>query len=83
MEIGKPANRFYKIGMSVGLNGRLASHQCSSPFELYVACGYYVSNMRMEEMVLHQMFQEKRARGEWFLLDEEDLKVISARSLLI
>lgn len=76
-------NRFYKVGMSVGVRGRLSTHQGSSPFDLYVACAYYVGNMRAEEYALHQMFESKLVRGEWYALDYEDLKKIAARSLLV
>lgn len=75
--------RYYKIGMSSNFNNRLESHQGSSPFQIYVACVYFVGNMRDEERLLHDMFGNKRIRGEWFDLDIDDLKVISARSLLI
>ena len=75
--------RYCKIGMTADLGGRLKTHQCSSPFELFVACGYFVPNMRTEEAALHAAFADKRVRGEWFRLNEEDLKLISLRSLLV
>lgn len=75
--------RYYKIGMSSSFNHRLDSHKSSSPFDLCVACAYYVGNMRDEEHVLHVLFKDKRVRGEWFNLNEEDLKLISSRSLLV
>ena len=73
--------RYCKIGMTADFGGRLKTHQCSSPFELFVACGYFVPNMRTEEAALHAAFADKRVRGEWFQLNEEDLKLISLRSL--
>jgi len=76
-------NRFYKIGMAVGFNSRFSNHQCSTPFDICVACVYFVPNMRAEERSLHAMFAEKKVRGEWFKLDHEDLITISVRSLLI
>ena len=75
--------RYCKIGMTADFGGRLKTHQCSSPFELFVVCGYFVPNMRTEEAALHAAFADKRVRGEWFQLNEEDLKLISLRSLLV
>lgn len=75
--------RFYKIGMSSNFNSRVNAHQGSSPFDICVACAYYVGNMRSEERELHTMFSDKRVRGEWFQLDKDDLMKISLRSLLI
>lgn len=75
-------NRFYKIGRSVSFSDRLSTHQCSSPFEVFVACCYFVPNTRAEEMALHELFEEKRVRGEWFDLDQADLQSIASRSLL-
>ncbi len=75
--------RIYKIGLSKNPVQRMAQHQCSSPMEIMVACCYFTSNMQAEEKALHEMFGEKRVRGEWFSLDEEDLVVIAARSRLV
>jgi hypothetical protein len=76
-------SRFYKIGMSSNFNNRLDTHQGSSPFNICVACAYYVGNMREEERALHSMFENKRIRGEWFDLNEIDLTTIASRALLV
>lgn len=76
-------SRFYKIGMSSNFNNRLDTHQGSSPFNICVACAYYVGNMREEERALHLMFEDKRIRGEWFDLNATDLSIIASRSLLV
>lgn len=75
--------RFYKIGMAATFGARFQSHQCSSPFDICVACAYYVGNMRQEERELHAHFANKRVRGEWFRLSNDDLELISKRSLLV
>lgn len=75
--------RFYKIGMAGSFGARFNAHQCASPFSICVACAYFVGNMRLEEKVLHSMFAGKRVRGEWFLLDDEDIAAIAARAKLI
>lgn len=75
--------RFYKIGMAWAFTPRFQAHQCASPFDVCVACAYYVGNMRAEERHLHSIFSEKRVRGEWFKLSKDDLSMIARRSLLI
>jgi len=74
--------RYYKIGMAKNFNSRFNSHQCSSPFDICVAMAYFVGNMRKEENDLHRMFSEKRIKGEWFKLSDDDLKVIANRCLI-
>lgn len=80
--VSNGVNRFCKIGMTKHFSSRLDTHQCSSPFEVCVACCYFVGNMRLEERSLHLAYAEQRVRGEWFLLSDEDLRNIAARALL-
>lgn len=75
--------RFYKIGMASAFTPRFQAHQCASPFKIHVACAYYVADMRAEERALHAVFANKRVRGEWFALSEDDVRTISKRSALI
>ncbi len=60
----------YKIGKSIDPGRREKTLQSEDPgVELVWCCQErYVS-----EAVLHNEFRHKRARGEWFELDEEDL----------
>jgi hypothetical protein len=39
--------------------------------------------MYNEENELHELFDSKRIRGEWFKLDEADIAEIGRRSVLI
>lgn len=77
------SKRYYKIGMSSSFSARFETHQCASPFDVCVACAYFVGNMRTEERDLHALFNEKRIKGEWFQLDRCDLSLIASRSLLV
>lgn len=77
------SEQFYKIGLAKHFSSRLSTHQCSSPFEMLVACCYFVPNMRHEERALHSIYSGQRVRGEWFRLSHEDLGAISLRSLLV
>lgn len=74
--------RLHKIGMAKTFGDRLSQHQCSSPFEIRVACCYFVGNMRMEERELHDLFKGRHLRGEWYALTDDDLRLIARRSLL-
>jgi len=81
--IDNGVERFYKIGLAKNFSSRFGQHQCSSPFEICVALCYFTDDMRLEEKSLHAAFAEKRVRGEWFRLNDGDLKLISSRSLLV
>jgi hypothetical protein len=74
--------RIYKIGLAKNFSSRLSTHQCSSPFDIFVSIAYFVESMRLEERTLHAMFDDKRVRGEWFRLDKEDLESIARRSYI-
>lgn len=75
--------RFYKIGMASSFTARFGAHQCASPFNLCVACAYFVGNMRAEESYLHAEFADNRIRGEWFRLSGDDLELIAKRAKLV
>lgn len=75
--------RFYKIGMASSFTARFSAHQCASPFDLCVACAYFVGNMRAEEAYLHTEFADNRIRGEWFRLSDEDLELVAKRAKLV
>jgi len=73
-------DRFYKIGLAKVFSARFSAHQCASPFPVCVACAYFVGNMRLEEKSLHHIFADKKVRGEWFRLGDEDLDYIATRA---
>jgi len=74
--------RIYKIGLAKHFSSRFNQHQCSSPFDIFVSIAYFVENMRLEERTLHNMFDDKRVRGEWFKLNSDDLIEIAKRSYI-
>lgn len=75
--------RIYKVGMAKRFDARFDQHQCASPFDICVALCYFVGNMRTEERSLHAAFADKRVRGEWFRLGDEDLRSIAERAVLV
>lgn len=68
----------FKIGKSIDPAKRLAQFQIGSPdtvrFEVVIATG------RMSELEsnLHAQFKDKRIRGEWFMLSDEDVNFIKS-----
>lgn len=66
---------FYKIGTSKRPNERLKEFT-KLPFELESVICECIFGYQDIEMELHQKFYGKRVRGEWFLLNENDLEFI-------
>lgn len=76
-------DRFFKIGMAKAFTPRFMAHQCASPFDICVACAFFVGNMRTMERHLHDKFADKRVRGEWFKLTQKDIVEISKMAVLV
>lgn len=66
----------YKIGKAKELKDRVKTHQTSSPYETELVVGVVVEDYTKVERELHDLFAEKRVKGEWFTLDETDIKTI-------
>lgn len=81
--IDAPGERLYKIGMAARFCARFDAHQCASPFDIGVACAYFVGDMRAEERQLHAKFAHKRVRGEWFRLSDDDVRSLATRAVLV
>jgi hypothetical protein len=65
---------FYKIGKSVDWMARLHSPGFS-PYTKVIAI-LKASNRHQMELELHKKFESKRVKGEWFRLDQQDIKEI-------
>ena len=66
-------NGYYKIGKSNNPKFRERTLQSQEPDVELIAKWEVDSN---EEKLLHKKFKDKRVRGEWFALDEEDVNYI-------
>lgn len=66
----------YKIGISKNVKGRLSTLQNSNPVDMHIVSTCLSRWARRLEKELHQVFLEKRIRGEWFNLSENDVKYI-------
>ena len=67
---------YYKIGMAISIENRIKEMQTGNPHELNVVAKTRHSNARLFEKHLHAICQNNRIRGEWFDLDDYELKHI-------
>lgn len=78
---------FYKIGIANHVHGRSVEIGTQIPFEIEVVANYKpklvgfakydkTKAIRKIEKFLHHTFMSKRVKGEWFLLNDDDLKSI-------
>jgi hypothetical protein len=66
----------YKIGLSTDPEARRAAIQTGNPTPIRVFFDCWVPDKFAAEHELHTRFEEKRGQGEWFALDDADLKWI-------
>ena len=66
----------YKIGYAKSFYKRLKSYQTSLPYGPEVIKIIRSKNMRELEKELLNKYKEKRIRGEWFDLNEEDIQYL-------
>jgi len=67
------SNGFYKIGKSINPSIRESTLQAEKPSVTLI---FSYSATSKHERELHKMFAEKRLRGEWFRLNQDDLSQI-------
>ena len=68
----------YKIGRAVNPKARLKDIQIMNPYECVLVFSKQVSNAPTQERQLHKQYAHKRKHGEWFCLDDNDVKTIMA-----
>ena len=66
----------YKIGKTQDLTFRLAHFTIILPFEPILIHQISSGNISQTERDLHIKYKEKRVRGEWFDLSQEDIEAI-------
>jgi DNA-binding XRE family transcriptional regulator len=71
-------NGLVKIGATDKPRARLSTLSSGSPVPLELLHTIATNDMPWLEANLHRRFKEKRARGEWFRLTEEDLALLLA-----
>ena len=67
---------YHKIGKSKNPWRRRDDLQQNFPEEVELVTTIRTQDMTIEEQVLHDIFKDKRVRGEWFDLEEQDIRYI-------
>lgn len=67
-------NGLVKIGRTHNLERRFSALRAMSPVELELIASKFVNDAKEFEQNLHQVFDSKNVRGEWFDLAVADLK---------
>jgi len=69
-------NGLYKIGFAKSPSARVRTLQIGSPHPVRLVHILRTSSYKMIEHQLHGLFKKKCVRGEWFRLDQSDLRYI-------
>ena len=67
-------NEYYKIGISCTLGWRLNYLQCGNPYPLKLIDAVKLKDAKLVEKIIHEYFKDKRGLGEWFKLNDQELK---------
>ena len=76
-------NGLTKIGRTTHLPSRYYSLKSCSPCDLNVLAFLKCDNIYGMEREFHEMFHDKRVRGEWFDLREEDIAMLIDRQPIL
>lgn len=68
---------FYKIGISGNLKSRMSQINSSTPFNIEFITAKKFKDAKSIETQLHHLFEDKRVKGEWFSLNEDELKILA------
>lgn len=72
---------FIKIGLANNLGTRLSNLQIGCPFDQTLIASFRVHDTAEIEAELHNLFDKYRARGEWFRLPPDTVKLIALLGL--
>lgn len=68
-------NEFYKIGVTNDVIERIGTIRTANPYEINLIFSAYIKSPYQLEGSLHTCFEPKRAKGEWFKLNKDDLDI--------
>lgn len=68
-------SNYCKIGISINPKRRLYTIDQTVPFDVELIHTMPVRSMKQCEDSWHYIFKKKRMKGEWFILDEDDIKL--------
>lgn len=66
----------YKIGVTTNVSNRIRAIQTHNALKVYIYATYKCQCGYRAEAYLHSVFKKKNTNGEWFTLDNNDLKEI-------
>lgn len=66
----------YKIGVSKKPDQRIKHFDTQMPVEITKVYTFYSDDCYRTESILHKRFEMKRHKGEWFNLDDHDIRLI-------
>lgn len=66
----------YKIGQTAHPDSRVALFQTASPFPVELLAVIYAPYVNALERALHRKYADKKIRGEWFSLTDDDVAFI-------
>lgn len=69
--------RIYKIGRASNLSNRIKQLSTAYAYRPVIAYTFHSHNYIQDEVVLHELFANKRLNGEWFRLDYSDIGFIA------
>jgi hypothetical protein len=69
-------NKYYKIGKTSTIQGRLSALETAMPYPMEVISIIVTSDYDSLELELHRRFSTKRRKNEWFELDDNDIAQI-------
>jgi predicted XRE-type DNA-binding protein len=72
----------YKIGRTLDVTKRIASLNCGSPDPLCLVHSILTNDPISAERILHKKYDVKRTKGEWFALNDMDIKFIKTLNYL-
>lgn len=79
--LGK-SNRLYKIGRTINLKRRQQQLSANLPSELKMIHAIQTDDPHGVEAYWHNRFKDKRVKGEWFKLNEEDVQTFCKRKFM-
>lgn len=72
----KSTEGYYKIGRSKKLQERITTLGVQLPFDIELVHNIHSDDYTQLEIELHELFEPKRIRGEWFALSPDDIEYI-------
>lgn len=77
---------YFKVGMTTDINGRVASLQTATPFDLHLIAAAEHPNAFAVEKDMHEMLKPCHVRNEWFMCEQTEIvrifEIVSAMALI-